>query len=130
MKKQIRKIALGFSILVMSCNKESDYSVAVQIKNISTEDLTKIELFAINSQKEEKLLIDKSSLKKGQEISSVFSENMLFASDGSYIFRITSPTKTRQTKFGYFTNGKSLDSGIIINIEPDTIKVDIKKRDL
>jgi hypothetical protein len=122
MKKQFVAIALGFTFTLISCGKK-DYVTDVQIINKSNEDFGKIELYAVGSPKLEKLLIQKSTLNKDGKIESNFSGSLLPNSDGSYLLKIEGKSKSRNTKFGYFTNGSSQDSKINITIESDTILV-------
>jgi hypothetical protein len=126
MKKPL--VIISFCAIFFTSCVSKDYATQILITNKSNEDLGKIEIYAVGSSKSKILLFQKAVLNKDEKIESSFLQSLLPNSDGSYLVRIEGKSNSREQKFGYFTNGISLDANISISIEANTISVKTTNR--
>lgn len=104
-------------IIIFALSSCSMDNPRIEIKNNTKDVITDLE-FGIDYGNMNKI----DSLLSGKSFSSkiIFDDSII--GDGSYILKYNINDVQKVHSFGYFTNGKSMNSRITVNIETDTVK--------
>jgi len=118
----MKKLAfLSFLFAVISCNNFSN-SINVEIANNTKEVIKNIQ-FATSENKE---VLTFEELKPGKKIKKVLAMDKN-KEDGHYTLQFTDKNgNIKQLNSGYYSNGKPLESEIIVSVEKDTILIKVK----
>lgn len=123
-----RWMTVGILLLGLTgCEKSIDRTIRFQIRNETTSEITKAEIFAYNSLGRSRSVAVTKNLAKDSTYTQILSSGSL--PDGDYEIHIKQTIGSRSYRFGYFTDGNDFRSGYAIAIKPDTIKVDYVNRD-
>lgn len=92
----------------------------IEIQNNTDTVIAKAQVWAIGSS-ESKLLVEQTSLAADSTHRQTVKSDLSLTSDGTYELRLMEAAGNRTFRFGYFTNGTSLDQMISFQVEKDTI---------
>ena len=110
-----KTVLLSFLFALLSCGNFSS-SINIEIANNSKEVIKNIK-FATSENKE---VLTFEELKPGEKIKEVLAMDKN-KQDGHYTLQFTDKNgNIKQINSGYYSNGKPLDSEIIVSVEKDT----------
>lgn len=112
-----------------SCENNSNNSILFEIQNNTGTAVTNIQLAAY-VQPSAQPLFEKAELGHGRNYRHSVGVKALPRVDGGYGLKFTDGTRNRVIRFGYFTNGVSLDESFSILLAADTSSVTSVRRQL
>lgn len=104
----------------VGCQMVERRSMMIEIQNNTDTVIAKAQVWAIGSS-ESKLLVEQTSLAADSTHRQTVKSDLSLTSDGTYELRLMEAAGNRTFRFGYFTNGTSLDQMISFQVEKDTI---------
>ncbi len=104
----------------VGCQMEERRSMMIEIQNNTDAVIAQAQVWAIGSS-ESKLLVEQKSLATDSTHRQAVKSDLRLTSDGTYELRLMEAAGKRTFRFGYFTNGTSLDQSISFQVEKDTI---------
>lgn len=104
----------------VGCQMEERRSMTIEIQNNTDAVIAQAQVWAIGSS-ESKLLVEQKSLATDSTYRQAVKSDLRLTSDGTYELRLMEAAGNRTFRFGYFTNGTSLDQNISFQVEKDTI---------
>jgi hypothetical protein len=122
----MRKNNLGWSMLALlvlsiaGCQMVERRSMTIEVQNNTHTEIAKAQVWAVGSSATT-LLTEQTNLTVGSTHRQAVKSNLRIKSDGTYELRLTEVPGNRVIRFGYFTNGTSLDKSISFQVEKDTI---------
>ncbi len=102
------------------CQMIERRSMMIEIQNNTDTVIAKAQVWAVGSS-ESKLLVEQTSLAADSTHRQTVKSDLSLTSDGTYELRLMEAAGNRTFRFGYFTNGTSLDQMISFQVEKDTI---------